>query len=90
MQKNTFNMRQITLQNLSATKNGVKLPSQNHRRSYSTTSVTKSLELLRVNLQNAINKDIDNVIRKYLDVSLQLVFSLLSFSTPCRGSFNQL
>lgn len=83
-------MRQITLQNLSATKNGVKSSNQNHRRSYSTTSVTKSLELLRVNLQNAINKDIDNVIRKYLDVSLQVAFSLVSFSTICRGSFNLL
>lgn len=67
-------MRQISLMNLAATqftgKNGTRssiIP--NYRRSYSITSPAKSLDLLRKNLQNAINKDIDNVLKKYLDVS---------------------
>lgn len=73
--KNTFNMRQITLLNLAATtlgmKNGAKIANQNHRKAYSVTSPTKSLDLLRKNLQAAINKDIDNVIKKYLDKFFQ-------------------
>ncbi|ENN78879.1 hypothetical protein YQE_04668, partial [Dendroctonus ponderosae] len=68
---NTFNMRPFTLLNLAANtlgmKNGAKVTIQNHRKSYSVTSATKSLDLLRKNVQMAINKDIDNIIKKYLD-----------------------
>nr|CAI5821272.1 unnamed protein product [Callosobruchus analis] len=66
--KNTFNMRQISLMNLAVThigmKNGSKSTIPNFRRSYSITSPTKSLDILRKNLQNAINKDIDNLLNK--------------------------
>lgn len=65
-------MRQISLMNLAASQLGVKNGSRstipNCRRTYSITSPAKSLDLLRKNLQSAINKDIDNVIRKYLEV----------------------
>lgn len=65
-------MRQISLMNLAASqigvKNGTKSLIPNYRRAYSITSPTKSLDLLRKNLQNAINKDIDNVIKKYIEV----------------------
>lgn len=73
IQKNTFNMRQISLMNLAASqlgmKNGTKSLIPNLRRAYSITSPTKSLDILRKNLQDAINKDIDNVLKKYVDVS---------------------
>ncbi|KAH1011028.1 hypothetical protein HUJ04_000470 [Dendroctonus ponderosae] len=72
---NTFNMRPFTLLNLAANtlgmKNGAKVTIQNHRKSYSVTSATKSLDLLRKNVQMAINKDIDNIIKKYLDKFFQ-------------------
>ncbi|KAJ8941818.1 hypothetical protein NQ318_006795 [Aromia moschata] len=73
--KNTFNMRQISLMNLAASqlgvKNGTKSSIPNYRRAYSITSPTKSLDLLRKNLQNAINKDIDNVLKKYVEKFFQ-------------------
>lgn len=73
--KNTFNMRQISLMNLAASqlncKNGTKSMIPNYRRAYSITNPAKSLDLLRKNLQNAINRDIDNVIKKYLDKFFQ-------------------
>ncbi|KAJ8932753.1 hypothetical protein NQ314_014453 [Rhamnusium bicolor] len=73
--KNTFNMRQISLMNLAASqlgvKNGTKSSIPNYRRAYSITSPAKSLDLLRKNLQNAINKDIDNVIKKYVEKFFQ-------------------
>ncbi|XP_060527854.1 deoxynucleotidyltransferase terminal-interacting protein 1 [Cylas formicarius] len=73
--KNTFNMRQVSLINLATTqltiKNGTKLNIPNHRRAYSVTSPTKSLDLLRKNLQSSINKDIDNVLKKYIDKFFQ-------------------
>ncbi|KAJ8911449.1 hypothetical protein NQ315_013811 [Exocentrus adspersus] len=73
--KNTFNMRQISLMNLAASqigiKNGTKSSIPNYRRAYSVTSPAKSLDLLRRNLQNAINKDIDNVIKKYIEKFFQ-------------------
>ncbi|XP_030746943.1 deoxynucleotidyltransferase terminal-interacting protein 1 isoform X2 [Sitophilus oryzae] len=73
--KNTFNMRQVTLLNIAATtlgmKNGAKLTNHNHRKQYSVTSTAKSLDLLRKNLQAAINKDIDNIIKKYIDKFFQ-------------------
>ncbi|KAG5895861.1 hypothetical protein JTB14_012246 [Gonioctena quinquepunctata] len=73
--KNTFNMRQISLMNLAASqlgvKNGTKSSIPTHRRAYSITSPTKSLDILRKNLQNAINKDIDNVLKKYIEKFFQ-------------------
>lgn len=67
-------MRQISLMNLAASqigiKNGTKSLIPNYRRTYSITNPAKSLDLLRKNLQNAINKDIDNVIKKYIEVSV--------------------
>ncbi|EFA10654.1 deoxynucleotidyltransferase terminal-interacting protein 1 [Tribolium castaneum] len=73
--KNTFSMRQISLMNLAASQLGVKNGSRsaipNCRRTYSITSPAKSLDLLRKNLQSAINKDIDTVIRKYLEKFFQ-------------------
>ncbi|RZC42389.1 deoxynucleotidyltransferase terminal-interacting protein 1 [Asbolus verrucosus] len=73
--KNTFSMRQISLMNLAASQLGVKNGSRsgipNCRRTYSITSPAKSLDLLRKNLQSAINKDIDNVIKKYLEKFFQ-------------------
>lgn len=67
--------------NLAATQMGAKnsvksIP--NYRRAYSITSPAKSLDLLRKNLQNAINKDIDNVIKKYLEVELNVFASGLN------------
>ncbi|CAG9760803.1 unnamed protein product [Ceutorhynchus assimilis] len=76
--KNTFNMRQITLLDFAsstnfAVKNGVKSPNQNQRKPSigSIMSASKSLDLLRRNLQTAINKDIEYVIKKYLDKFFQ-------------------
>lgn len=69
LQKNTFNMRQVTLMNLAASHLGAK---NNNILSYANagciTSSSKSLDILRKNLQSAINRDIDNVIKKYLEV----------------------
>lgn len=50
------------------TKNGVRSDIQSYIRSGCITSPVKSLDLLRRNLQTAINKDIDNVVKKYLEV----------------------
>lgn len=73
--KNTFNMRQVTLMNLAASNLGVrntnKLNIPYHRKMYSITSPTQSLDILRKNLQSAINKDIENVIKKYLEKFFQ-------------------
>ncbi|KAL1501852.1 hypothetical protein ABEB36_007100 [Hypothenemus hampei] len=73
--KNTFNMRQITLLNLTATalglRNGAKSSALSHRIAYSVISAPKSLDILRQNLQTAINKDIDSVIKKYVDKFFQ-------------------
>lgn len=73
MQKNTFNMRQVTLMNLATShaspRNGTGNDVKKYRRTGCVTNPLKSLELLRKNLQNAINRDMEIVIRKYLDVS---------------------
>lgn len=66
-------MRQVTLANIidvtnanngndKATTKAVKMRAKN------LVNAAKSLDLLRQNLQNSINKDIDNVIKKYLSV----------------------
>lgn len=73
-QKNTFNMRQVTLMNLAA--NHLSLRGNNQSRhalncmqNGCIASPIKSLDILRKNIQSAINKDIDNIIRKYVEVS---------------------
>lgn len=69
---NPFDMRQVTLVNLGTStfgnKNGNKSNFAHFRKNYSVTCPTKSLELLRKNIQNAINRDIENVIKKYVEV----------------------
>lgn len=68
LQKNTFNMRQITLMNLTASQIGARNGNASNFMSVGCiTSPVKSLDILRKNLQSAINKDIDNIIRKYLE-----------------------
>ncbi|XP_076251725.1 deoxynucleotidyltransferase terminal-interacting protein 1 [Rhynchophorus ferrugineus] len=73
--KNTFNMRQVTLFNIAASslgvKNGTKIANHSHRRQYSITSPGKSLDLVRRNIQAAVNKDIDTIIKKYIDKFFQ-------------------
>lgn len=73
--KNTFNMRQVSLMSLAASnlgaKNGVRSDIKSYIRKGCTTSPSKSLDLLRKNLQSAINKDIDHVIKKYLEKFFQ-------------------
>lgn len=73
--KNTFNMRQVSLMSLAASnlgaKNGVRNDIKSYIRKGCTTSATKSLDILRKNLQSAINKDIDHVIKKYLEKFFQ-------------------
>lgn len=75
-QKNPFNMRQVILNNLSS---GQRPNSQTLvRHSYSPftrlrgrpiTNAAKSLDILRQNLQSSINKEIDAVLKKYLEVT---------------------
>lgn len=65
-------MRQVTLMNLAASQIGLRNGSlselSHYRRTHSMVGPAKSLDLLRKNLQSAINKDIDSVIKKYLEV----------------------
>ncbi|XP_017775275.1 PREDICTED: deoxynucleotidyltransferase terminal-interacting protein 1 [Nicrophorus vespilloides] len=67
--RNTFNMRHVTLMNMtsSQSRNGVK----GYLKSGFITGPAKSLDILRKNLQSSINKDIDNVLKKYLDKFFQ-------------------
>lgn len=67
-------MRQMTLSNLSSSSGQVRqtLSAQAadaKLRGRYMTSASKSLDLLRLNIQNVINKEIDAVLKKYLDVS---------------------
>ncbi|RZF35533.1 hypothetical protein LSTR_LSTR010224 [Laodelphax striatellus] len=69
--KNTFNMRQVILNNLP---NGhARLASRHLHQSHSrlrgrgVTNATKSLDILRQNLQTSINKEIDSILKKYLE-----------------------
>ncbi|KAJ9590160.1 hypothetical protein L9F63_016716 [Diploptera punctata] len=70
--KNTFNMRQVTLSNLAVSQLGLR-PSYrpqipvNRLRGRCITSTAKSLDILRQNIQSAINKEIDTIIKKYLE-----------------------
>lgn len=62
-------MRQVTLMNLAASQLGARnCNTSNYMSAGCITSPAKSLDILRKNIQSAINKDIDNVIRKYLEV----------------------
>ncbi|KAI5694721.1 hypothetical protein M8J76_008716 [Diaphorina citri] len=66
---NTFNMRQVTLSNLSGNtlRSMVQRTLNPHIRGRCVMSASKSLDVLRQNLQAAINKDIDAVIQGYLE-----------------------
>ncbi|XP_039292651.1 deoxynucleotidyltransferase terminal-interacting protein 1 isoform X2 [Nilaparvata lugens] len=70
-QKNTFNMRQVILNNLPNAH--ARLPSRHLHQTHSrvrgrgVTNATKSLDILRQNLQTAINKEIDCILKKYLE-----------------------
>lgn len=70
LQKNTFNMRQVTLANIIDVANGNDKATTKAAKMHAKNLVNaaKSLDLLRQNLQNSINKDIDHIIKKYLTV----------------------
>lgn len=86
-------MRHVTLMNLAASHIGIRNGSLNeipsYRRSHCMPGPAKSLDLLRKNLQSAINKDIDAVIKKYLEVSGQFHQSCVTAAGSFRNSFNQ-
>ncbi|XP_054257847.1 deoxynucleotidyltransferase terminal-interacting protein 1 isoform X3 [Macrosteles quadrilineatus] len=68
--KNPFNMRQVILNNLSA--GGRPTGQLRHSpwlrtRGRPVTNAAKSLDILRQNLQTSINKEIDGVLKKYLE-----------------------
>jgi hypothetical protein len=69
-------MRQVTLANIIDVANGNDKASTKaaKMRAKNLVNAAKSLDLLRQNLQNSINKDIDNVIKKYLTVSINCLF----------------
>ncbi|XP_073984098.1 deoxynucleotidyltransferase terminal-interacting protein 1 [Rhodnius prolixus] len=71
--KNTFNLRPLTLAALSNGKNIGRTGQHplSKMRCRSITSAAKSLDILRQNLQATINKEIDLVIRKYLEKFFQ-------------------
>ncbi|XP_021921932.1 uncharacterized protein LOC110830877 isoform X2 [Zootermopsis nevadensis] len=74
--KNTFNMRQVTLSNLAVSHLGSRPPSRpqvpvNRLRGRCITSTAKSLDILRQNIQSAANKEIDTIIKKYLEKFFQ-------------------
>ena len=69
-------MRQVTLENIAenvgdnsaGNKIAIKAAKMHGR---NVVNAAKSLDLLRQNIQSAINNDIDRIIKKYLDVSLR-------------------
>ncbi|XP_046680513.1 deoxynucleotidyltransferase terminal-interacting protein 1 [Homalodisca vitripennis] len=72
--KNTFNMRQVILNNLSSGHRPSPHAMVRHShlpfsrmRGRSVTNAAKSLDILRQNLQTSINKEIDAVLKKYLE-----------------------
>lgn len=76
-------MRQMTLSNLSSTTGQMRqtLSAQaagTKLRGRCMTSASKSLDLLRLNIQTVINKEIDAVLKKYLDVSKTYSLSLVN------------
>lgn len=75
LQKNTFNMRQVLLNHLTNGQRSNTHPLIRHThpplsrlRNRSVTNAAKSLDILRQNLQASINKEIDAVLKKYLEV----------------------
>lgn len=73
-------MRQVTLANIIDVANGNDKATTKaaKMRAKNLVNAAKSLDLLRQNLQNSINKDIDNVIKKYLTVCIvQLLYLLM-------------
>lgn len=77
-------MRQVTLENLAemgGNEKGAKIAIKAvkmHGRNV--VNAAKSLDLLRQNIQSAINNDIDHVIKKYLDVSMLIFVFLILMS----------
>ncbi|XP_046981386.1 deoxynucleotidyltransferase terminal-interacting protein 1 [Schistocerca americana] len=76
--RNTFNMRQVILSNLSNSQMGSRLTFRPHThlpmnriRGRCITSAAKSLDILRLNIQAAVNKELDLVIKKYLEKFFQ-------------------
>ncbi|XP_074595980.1 deoxynucleotidyltransferase terminal-interacting protein 1 [Brevipalpus obovatus] len=64
----TYNMRTLNLLNFPSTSNRYNYRNvMNRARIGTITSTAKSLNILRQTLQNSINKDIQNVIQKYID-----------------------
>lgn len=69
-------MRQVILNNLPNAQAGLRVaprhlqPSHSRIRGRCVTNASKSLDILRQNLQAAINKEIDAVLKKYLEVIL--------------------
>lgn len=80
-------MRQVTLANIIDVANGNDKATTKaaKMRAKNLVNAAKSLDLLRQNLQNSINKDIDNVIKKYLTVCTDLLFN--SCSLFCLQNF---
>nr|XP_018907071.1 PREDICTED: uncharacterized protein LOC109037039 isoform X3 [Bemisia tabaci] len=66
--KNIFSMRQMNLATLAGRQSGIRETSMKAQkiRSRYIMSASKSLDILRQNLQSALNDDIDNVIKSYL------------------------
>ena len=67
-------MRQINLNNLTSSQIGINQAFKaniavSRLRGRCISSTAKSLDLLRQNLQSVINKEIDVIIKKYLEVS---------------------
>lgn len=63
-------MRQLTLENIADSVSdtaGSNKAAKMHCRNV--VNAAKSLDILRQNIQSAINNDIDRVVKKYLDVS---------------------
>jgi len=71
-------MRQVTLANIIDVANGNDKATTKaaKMRAKNLVNAAKSLDLLRQNLQNSINKDIDNVIKKYLTVCVLFIVSV--------------
>lgn len=68
-------MRQVTLMNLAASQLAIRGNNQsrhslNCMQNGCISSPIKSLDILRKNIQTAINKDIDNILKKYLEVCI--------------------
>lgn len=75
-------MRQVTLANIIDVANGNEKATTKaaKMRAKNLVNAAKSLDLLRQNLQNSINKDIDNIIKKYLTVRVKSIILIIYFN----------